>query len=249
MAFVTGQTGEPNYRVLANDLRAAILQGEFADGQQLPTEADLADEYAVSRQTVRRAFQDLVSEGMVYRIRGRGTFAQPSNDGYVRQVGSVDDLMGLSDDTAMEVIEPLSRRVDLISAGRLRLSSDIVHRLRFLRIHDGVRFCVTTVYLPSHVAKLLSDVDELHTPGATTTLTIIGLLDKRMAVPIAEAQQSITVERITPADAQHLGCPPEHPTLRADRLYLDTHGEGVELAISHFLPEHYSYRISLRRNG
>ena len=40
-----------------------------------------------------------------------------------------------------------------------------------------------------------------------------------------------------------------HPVLRVDRLYLDTDGECVELAISHFLPEHYSYRISLLRNG
>lgn len=240
---------EPSYQMLARNLRTQILQGDFADGQQLPTEAELAMEYQVSRQTVRRAFQDLVSEGMVYRIRGRGTFAQSANDGYVRQVGSVDDLMGLSDDTAMEVVRPLSRRVDLMSAGRLRLSTDVVYEMQFVRIHDGIRFCTTSVWLPPHVGKLLADVPELHEVGAVSTLTIIGLLDARMSLPIAVAQQSITVEGVSEPDAVSLGCPAGHSTLRIDRLYLDTNEVGVELATSHFLPEHYSYRINLRRNG
>lgn len=246
---MTNRSVEPSYQVLARDLRHAILQGDFASGQQLPTEAELASSYAVSRQTVRRAFQDLVAEGMVYRIRGRGTFAQPSNAGYVRHVGSVDDLMGLSDDTVLHVVEPLARKVDLISAGRLRLSSDVIYRIKFLRLHDEVPFCITTVDLPPRVAKFLSDVESLHTIGSASALTIIGLLDQRMPYPIAEAQQSITVDKLDHAHAQMLGSEEGHPVLRTDRLYIDTNGDCVELATSEFLPEQYSYRISLRRSG
>nr|MCW2727343.1 GntR family transcriptional regulator [Aeromicrobium sp.] len=240
---------ESSYRLVARELRAQILQGVFSDGQRLPTEAELSADYAVSRQTIRRAFQDLVSEGMVYRIPGRGTFAQPASDGYIRQVGSVDDLMGLSDDTGMEILEPLARRVDLISAGRLRLSSDAVFRLKFARTHDGTRFCVTTVSLPPQVGRELSNVPELTTVGAQSEVTVIGLIDARLRDPIAEAQQSITVEVAGEAESAYLHCDAGHPLLRVDRLYLDTTGQAVELATSHFLPEHYSYRISLRRNS
>ncbi|HZB33794.1 MAG TPA: GntR family transcriptional regulator [Streptosporangiaceae bacterium] len=240
---------ESNYQILARHLRAQVLQGTFANGRQLPTEAELAAEFQVSRQTVRRAFQELVADGMVYRVRGKGTFAQPSGDGYVRQVGTVDDLMGLSEDTVMEVLAPLRRRVDPANAGRLRLLTDVVYEVRFVRTHDGVRFCATTVYLPPRVAELLSKVEELHTAGSVSTLTVIGLIDQQRSRAIAEAQQSITVERAPESVAAYLNCPPDHPMLRADRLYLDTEGDAVELAISHFLPEHYSYRIRLRRSG
>jgi len=83
---------EPNYQLVAREMRTRILQGDFNNGERLPTEVELATFYAVSRQTIRRAFQDLVTEGMVYRVPGRGTFARGRSDGYIRQVGSVDDL-------------------------------------------------------------------------------------------------------------------------------------------------------------
>lgn len=238
---------EPSYQTVARDLRSRILRGDFSGNRQLPTEAELAADFAVSRQTVRRAYQDLVAEGLVYRERGRGSFASAPSDGYIRQVGSIDDLMGLSEDTALEVITPLHRKVDPISASRLRLTSDVVHEMRFVRSHDGIRFCVTTVCLPPAVAHLLDDVPELNSVGGRTPLTIIGMLDARLDSRISEAQQSITLGHMPVDDAASLGCEPGSPTLRIDRLYLDNKGSGVELAISHFLPEHYSYRISLRR--
>jgi len=240
---------ESNYQVVAREMRTRIQRGDFSDGGRLPTEAELSDAYKVSRQTIRRAFQDLVSERLVYRVPGRGTFVQSHSHGYIRQVGSVDDLMGLSEDTVLEIVKPLVRRVDLINAGRLRQLSDAIYQLEFVRIHDGERFCLTKVFLPVHVGKLLTTLEELTTVGAKSTTTIIGLLDRRLTSPIAEAQQSITVEPIAEADASSLGCAPGHPSLRIDRLYLDTNGECVELATSYFLPEQYSYRISLRRNS
>ncbi|WP_231906865.1 FadR/GntR family transcriptional regulator [Cupriavidus sp. D384] len=55
---------------------AAILRGEFAADQKLPTEVDLANRYAVSRTTVREALSRLRSEGIVVSRRGSGSFVQ-----------------------------------------------------------------------------------------------------------------------------------------------------------------------------
>ncbi|MFC5813803.1 GntR family transcriptional regulator [Nonomuraea harbinensis] len=239
---------ESSYSALAREVRGDILSGRYADGRRLPTEAELAERHGVSRQTVRRAFQDLVAEGLVYRVPGRGTFASPREGTYLRQFGSVEDLMALSVDTRMDITVPLHRRVDVAAAGRLRLASDAVSSLAFRRLHDAVPFCLTTVFLPPHVGGLLRDVPELAAEGATSAFTVIGLLDTRLGAPIAEADQSITVAAADPATSRHLGCAPGHPLLRIDRLYHDTDGTPVELAISHFLPEHYSYRTHLRRS-
>jgi DNA-binding GntR family transcriptional regulator len=238
---------ESAYRTLARELRTAILQQQFADGSRLPTEAELAERYQLSRQTVRRAFQDLVSEGLVYRIPGKGTFATRREDKYLRQFGSVQDLMGLSIDTELELITPLRRRVDLAAAGRLRLDSDVVMTTTFRRIHDGVPFCVTTVSLPAWVGRRLQGVPELLEPGSRSGITIIGLLDTRLDDPIAEAEQSITVATVPAEAAGHIAVGAGAAVLRIDRLYYDTRQTPVELAISHFQPEHYSYRVRLRR--
>jgi DNA-binding GntR family transcriptional regulator len=118
----------------------------------------------------------------------------------------------------------------------------------FRRLHDETPFCLTTVFLPPAVGRKLESVPALTQAGATSTVTIIGLLDTQLEAPIAEAEQSVTVDLATGEVAEHLGCPEGHPVLRIDRLYHDTMDRAVELAISFFLPEHYSYRVKLRRS-
>jgi DNA-binding GntR family transcriptional regulator len=57
---------------------------------------------------------------------------------------------------------------------------------------------------------------------------------------------------VAPADATvaaAVGCRPGHAMLRVDRLYSDGAGRPVELSVSHFLPEQYTYRVTLRRSG
>jgi GntR family transcriptional regulator len=151
----------------------------------------------------------------------------------------------------MDVIAPLRRQVDVTAAGRLRLPVDIVYTLAFRRSHHGAPFCLAVVSLPPAAGLVLASAAELTAEGATSDVTVIGLLDTRLDAPIAQAEQSITValaDAGTAGTAGALGCPAGHPLLRIDRLYLDTSGTPVELAVSHFLPELYSYRTNLRRS-
>lgn len=239
--------GPVAYRVLAEDLREGITRKSFPDGR-LPTEAELAATHGVSRQTVRRAMQELVASGMVYRVPGRGTFVTDDPGQYLRQFGSVEDLMGLSLDTDFDLVRPMRLQVDVAAASRLRLDTDRVWTVVFRRTHDGVPFCLTTVHLPPDVGRLLEDTPEVTDTGARSRVTVIGLLDSRLPSPISEAEQSITVSEASALAQEHLGCPPLQPLLRIERTYSDAQGKPVELALSEFLPEHYSYRVKLRRS-
>jgi DNA-binding GntR family transcriptional regulator len=156
--------------------------------------------------------------------------------------------MSLSDDTSMEVLHGLRRRVDVEAASRLRLADDVVCTVVFRRLHGGVPFVLTTVHLPEEIARPVLGSARL-CDAAVGTDTVIGLLEPHLRDPIAEAAQSITVAPADAAVAAALGCRPGHPMLRVDRLYCDTAGRPVELALSHFLPEQYTYRVTLRRSG
>jgi DNA-binding GntR family transcriptional regulator len=236
------------YRELADQLRSSLRAGRFADGEPLPTEFELAELHNVSRQTVRRAMQELVSDGVIYRVAGRGTFAMNEPGPYVRHIGSVTDLMGLSQDTELRVVVPLRRRVVPSAGEQLGVGDDPVVTLSFTRHHDGVAFCLTTVYLPLAIAELLADVAALRRKGARTRDTVIGLLDERIDTPITRADQTITAVA-APSEVQtQLGAAPGAAVLSVERLYRDGTGRAVELAASHFLPEHYAYRVTLRRD-
>jgi GntR family transcriptional regulator len=238
----------PAYQTLRQQLRDEIAAGRYRDGARLPTESELVARHGLSRQTVRRAFQDLVAEGVVYRVPGRGTYATESSRRYLRQLGSIEDLMSLSDDTTMEVMSGLRRRVDVDAASRLRLVEDVVYTVVFRRCHDGVPFVLTRVHLPESVARPVLGAPEM-ADGAVSTTTVIGLTEPHLSEPIVEAAQSITVGDADREVSDAVGCAPGHPMLRVDRLYADATGTPVELAVSHFLPEQYTYRVTLRRSG
>ena len=63
----------PAYVRVYNSIRARIMAGEYAIGDQLPTEPELEKQYLVSRTTVRKAVEMLSHEGLVMARQGRGT--------------------------------------------------------------------------------------------------------------------------------------------------------------------------------
>jgi len=80
---------------IAGQIRAAMLAGRLAAGQRLPAEHELADEYGVSRPTVREAMRMLAADGLVRTTRGAsgGTFiALPAPDAVA---GSLSDTIEL----------------------------------------------------------------------------------------------------------------------------------------------------------
>jgi GntR family transcriptional regulator len=239
--------GESSYRLLTQLLREQIFRDEFDEVRPLPTELALAEEHQLSRQTVRRAFQELVAEGLVYRVQGRGTFVTPRETRYRRPFGTVDDLLNLQVDTDFELVEPLSVAIDRGAATTLLQAGPQVHSLTFLRRHHGEAFCLTHVYLPPKIAQSLAGCRELTDPGIHTTATVIGLIESH-GNDIAEAEQVITATAADDELAEHLGCTAGVPILHIERTYFDRQGEVLEHAVSDFLPQHYSHRSRLGRS-
>jgi DNA-binding GntR family transcriptional regulator len=66
---------------VADDLRADINAGKLPPGAKLPTELELSERYGVARNTIRRAVAELVSDGLVIVMRGRGTFVKRAGQG------------------------------------------------------------------------------------------------------------------------------------------------------------------------
>jgi GntR family transcriptional regulator len=237
------------YRQLAADLRRSIAAGRWPTGSRLPTEAEVVAATGLSRNTVRRAFQDLVSEGVIYRVRGRGTYVVPGHAQYVRSFGSIGDLMNLSLDTEMEIVEPLHVRASLEIANELAVEDDTVMAMSFIRIHEGIPLCYTRVHVPLALGaelRELPELRELSEPGLHSRTTIISLIEKIHPGSIQGAQQTITAEIASLDTAHRLNCEAGCPVLRIERLYCDQNQRPLELAINRFHPEHYSYRLQIR---
>ena len=66
----------PRYQRLRDDLAARINRNEWRPGDLIPSEAELGAYYGVAIGTVRKAIDQLVSDGVLERQQGRGTFVR-----------------------------------------------------------------------------------------------------------------------------------------------------------------------------
>ena len=66
----------PLYKQLKQKIKKDIQDSFYQIGQIIPTEQDFCEEFAISRQTVREAITELVNEGLVERVQGKGTIVK-----------------------------------------------------------------------------------------------------------------------------------------------------------------------------
>src|SRR5690554_6922818 len=64
----------PKYMQLKKEIQSWIYSGRIKYNEQLPSEHELSRLFSMSRQTVRQAIGDMVQEGHLYRIQGKGTY-------------------------------------------------------------------------------------------------------------------------------------------------------------------------------
>lgn len=235
----------PAYQRLSADLRAALKEGRFGEGESLPTEADLTKKYGVSRPTVRRAFQDLVAEGLVYRTPGKGTFPTVfSRDShYLGQIGTIEDLTAFAG-TEMEVMRPVELKADSEAASLLELPSKAVAAVVLRRLYDGVPFGLSRIYLPPELGMRLVEAEALPTRGDAT---VIGTLERFMSRAVAGANQVITAVSMPEDVAPLIDAEAGESSLRVQRLYVDDQETPVELAVSYYNPRRYSHHLKMRR--
>jgi GntR family transcriptional regulator len=235
--------GAPAYSRIADELRSLA---QSSDGDvRLPTEAELSADYRVSRQTVRRAYQELVADGLVERTPGRGTFATGVK--YARSFGTIDELMGLSEDTELEIVRPLE-----LAAGTPRARADLdaphVMELWALRLNAGEPFALTVISFPIAIGRQLKKTIFARA-GARTRMTALQLVETRIGISICSATQEISVERIESQIAVLLEMDAGGYVLRVDRVYCDALGLPVESTLNYFNPARYTYRLHLGRSA
>ena len=87
-------------RSLVEDIGGAIVRGDFTIGNSLPTEAELAEKYRVSRTVTREALKMLTAKGLVQAWPRRGTIVRQESDWNLFEcIGRINTLLAISKQT------------------------------------------------------------------------------------------------------------------------------------------------------
>ena len=82
---ISHKSESPIYEQIKEQIRSAIIKGELAESQMLPSIRSLAHDLKISVITTMRAYSDLEAEGYIATVQGKGCFVLPKNKEYIRE--------------------------------------------------------------------------------------------------------------------------------------------------------------------
>jgi GntR family transcriptional regulator len=213
------------YSRVERALASEITDGTLKAGDQLRTEDSLIARFGVSRITVRRAIQNLVSRGLVEIRRGKGTFvaAPPKITQELTELsGFVEDMHALGRKPTARVIGKEVVPANATVARHLALTKgERVVRIRRVRLADGVPLSFDETYLPFEIGRKIISNNLKVEP-------IFSLLEEKYDIPLTEADYKLDAVAAEAEVAAALKVKPGSPIFRIERTSYSAGGRPVD---------------------
>ncbi len=235
----------PRYRIIAEELLAAIRSGKFAVGTRMPGELDLMKTYQVSRHTIREALRVLEEVRLIERRRGIGTvvLARESEESYVHLVNEPSELFSYPEDSRLRVIERKEVKLNRALARELKCPTSshwsCVSGLRVF-LDSGQPICWANVYILPAYADAASKIGITSTPAYKVISEEYNETVQKVEV---ELYASILDERI----AGYLNVEPGSASLKICRRYHGNNGRIFEVSISEHPAANFYYSFEFSR--
>jgi GntR family transcriptional regulator len=238
----------PLYKQLKNHLVNLINDGVFKAGDCIPSEKDLENKYNVSRITIRRALQELVVEGKIVRVPGKGSFVlQP-------KIEPLTALTSFSENMRAQGYEPSYRDTEITFVkptktiqSHLKVSEDV----RVLHIHrmmlaNGDPMAIQNVYLPE---RIYSRQPSLFIPELLNKISLYKIFEIELGLTLYRADEWVDASKATQEEASLLNIKKGDSILIIDRVtYSSTEPDPIEYVHQLYTASRYRYKVELFRS-
>lgn len=224
------RSGTPLWAQLRLILKGWIESGTVGPGDRLPSESELCERFAVSRPVVREALGQLVADGQIYKIKGKGAFvARPKRE--VEFVGTTIGFWGEMASKGRRVeTRVLSQQLDDPTererAGLHLNEAAKVVRLRRLYIVDGVPTILVTTALPASMVPRLERTSVENRSLYEIIRQSYGLVPHR-------GERWIEAAVLSREEAELLGVDRRTPVLAIESVAEDERGVPIEYYVAY----------------
>ncbi|QDW03436.1 GntR family transcriptional regulator [Pseudomonas sp. KBS0707] len=233
----------PLYQRLRDSLAEQIANNRWRPGEAIPTEAALSAEYCLSTGTVRKAIDLLVSDNVLERQQGRGTFIrrarfQSSLFRFFRFQTEAGERR--VPESRILSIEPVAAPSAVSQALGLVANAPVIRMIR-LRLLDGQPVLAEEIWLPRIRFQALLDMD-LDTQGPL----LYPIYEEACGQVVAYAQESLTAEAVNEVYGRLLQVSAGSPVVVIERLARNYAGEPLEWRRSRGHASHFRYSVEIR---
>ncbi|GGE16156.1 phosphonate metabolism transcriptional regulator PhnF [Marinithermofilum abyssi] len=218
----------PLYHQLKEILKERIESGEWNPGDQIPSENELRKRYQVSRNTVIKALDDLVREGLLHRKQGRGTFVSlPKIEHSLTGFYSFSKVLkahGLQPKDVILALEKTCAKPSIAKHLQLKEPFDVwaLQRLRCAREEPII---LETSFIPREwVPKIEQKTLE--------RCSLYDYLEREHGIFITRAKEIFEPVLIRDYESQYLRVPTGYPALLLDRIAYDGKDRPIEFCRS-----------------
>ncbi len=222
------------------ELLARITDGRLGDGSRLPNERLLAEQFGVSRVTIRRALARLRDERLIQSVQGAGTFVASAVLGEtpnaLTSFSRLAEARGLT--AGAQVLSVVGRPATIEEAEQLIAAPGVdVVAIDRIRTLDGIPVAISSSVVPLACAPDLTTLD----------WSIASVFDElaRAGHAPTRAAYSVEAQAADEAAAQLLNMPAGQPVLVTRSTSFSSTGRVVELASMIYRGDRYRFRSTL----
>lgn len=227
----------PAYIRIHDAIKKEIDGGIWEIGQRLPSERDLADDYEVSRMTLRQAITLLVEEGILERRVGSGTYvASHRVQEKMRGTTSFTEIVrSQGKSPSSQVVSYQRKPANETEIQQLQLKpSDYVVRMERVRYADNVPLVFEVASIPEKLIREFKREDI--TEHFFQTLTDNGY-------EIGKSQQTIYAKNASERVANYLKVPKNHAVLALTQVSYFTDGRPFEYVHSQYVGDRFEFYL------
>ncbi|CDO17920.1 UbiC transcription regulator-associated domain pr otein [Streptococcus gallolyticus] len=227
----------PAYIRIHDAIKKEIDGGVWEIGQRLPSERDLADDYEVSRMTLRQAITLLVEEGILERRVGSGTYvASHRVQEKMRGTTSFTEIVHSQGKMpSSQLISYQRKPANETEIQQLQLkATDTVVRMERVRFADNVPLVFEVASIPEKLIQSFNQEDI--TEHFFQTLTDNGY-------EIGKSQQTIYAKNASERVANYLKVPKNHAVLALTQVSYFTDGRPFEYVHSQYVGDRFEFYL------
>lgn len=232
----------PIYYQLQEFLKALIDKGELQPGDVIPTEREYAETFQISRMTVRQALTQLVNEGYLHRIQGKGTFVAERK---IEQ--PLYRLRSFTEDMEARGLQPSSQ---LISFETIPVNNQIasqlgiqenepVYEIKRIRLADDVPMALEANYISANLVKGLTE--------QIVKESVYSYIENQLNFEIDQASQIIEASIANEVEAKFLKIKKGVPMMLIQQQTFLKDGTPVEYVKSSYRADRYKFMIKTKR--